>query len=153
MAGRGNGKIGGCVRCLVCRGYGRLSMTVSVFRSYLRCRNCARAVLLLTFSLAACVTWVKPGVPPEVRDRDLAQCQSLAYSRVPPDVRTVMISPAYIAPPATLCTEHHRETYCQYTPGYYVPPDYANVDANDSARSAQVYSCMSRLGYVQRASL
>ncbi|ETP63674.1 hypothetical protein BDSB_17450 [Burkholderia dolosa PC543] len=35
-------------------------------------------------------------------------------------------------------------------PGYYVPPEFANVDVNGDARDAQVGNCMTRQGYVQQ---
>ncbi|MEA3117442.1 MAG: hypothetical protein QOI13_712 [Paraburkholderia sp.] len=151
MAGWGNGNIGGCVRCFVSRGYGRFRMTADVLRC-LRRRYWALAAPLSALALSACVTWVKPGVPPEVRDRDLAACHSFAYSRVPPDVRTVMMSPGFITPGTVWCTNHHYR-HCRYIPGYYVPPVYSNMDMNDSERSAQIYNCMLRLGYVQKATL
>jgi hypothetical protein len=153
MVGRGNEKLKGCVRRLVAYGRGCFRATARTSQWFLRRCNRAPVALLLALPLAACVTWVKPGTPPEVRDRDLAQCQSFAYSSVPPDLRTVMTSPGFITPSTEWCVRNHHYAHCRYMPGYYVPPDYASVDVNESARSAQVYSCMSRLGYVLKSSL
>lgn len=108
------------------------------------------AAILIALPLAGCVAWVRPGTPPEVRDRDLAACEASAYNRVPPDVRTEMVSPGYITPPETWCREHHHHEHCRYMPGYYVPPEFANVDVNGDARDAQVGNCMTRQGYVQQ---
>lgn len=110
----------------------------------------ACAAILMALPLAGCVAWVRPGTPPEVRDRDLEACQASAYSRLPPNVKTEMLSPGYITPTQVWCRVHHHRELCRYEPGYYVPPEFANVDINQDARDAHVGGCMARLGYTQK---
>ncbi len=115
-----------------------------------RRRNALILVLCAPLLLAGCVTYVRPGATPAMRDSDLGQCQSLAYRRAPPELQTEMVSPAYVTPPAEWCRRHHHHELCRYEPGYYVPPEYANVDVNDAARNARIDACMSGRGYVKK---
>lgn len=114
------------------------------------------AALLITclFALAGCGKWVKPGVSPQVRDRDLTTCTYVGYQEVPVAPVVVADSGDYVSSQTSCQTYKDRNSRdskeheeCTYTPGYWTPPRESLIDSNDQARDASINSCMYSHGY------
>jgi hypothetical protein len=100
-------------------------------------------------SVAGCAPWTKPGATPEQRHAALAECQAMAYQKLPALMQPVEISPPQTVPPEMNCTTDKGRQSCSMTPGSYAPPVYANEDQNQSGRDAIVADCMYRQGWTR----
>ncbi|MGO4703022.1 hypothetical protein [Dyella sp. 2RAB6] len=106
-------------------------------------------MLLVALSLAGCTEWVKPGVSPQLRDRDLAACTSNSYREAFVD-QIVVQEPGYHTPGREVCEQRKGREECTYTPGYWTGPSERAVDANREWRDSLIADCMLQRGYYQQ---
>ena len=59
-----------------------------------------------------------------------------------------MTNPGYFMPQSTHCTKDRGHTHCHTTGGYFVPPSYGIVDANESGRHGAYRNCMFADGWL-----
>ena len=109
----------------------------------------SRVFLLLGLScLAGCTQyWAKPGGTALEFETVKARCETEAFQRFPPAMRTTLANPGYLVPMRTDCRPTPRGQDCFTTGGGIVPPTYSTMDLNSQPRSASYRSCLLTAGW------
>jgi hypothetical protein len=110
-----------------------------------------RSRLLLLFLLAllpGCAErWAKPGGTPQAFEAARTGCEAQAYGAFPPLPRTVLVAPGHFTPARQVCRRRGPFTDCWLEGGYWVPPQFAEVDDNQPGRRQQTRACLFAQGW------
>jgi hypothetical protein len=106
------------------------------------------AVLALLGAAAGCTEyWVKPGASEREFEVMRGQCSQRAYRRFPPMLYQTLSQEGHYAPAVSHCVTKGNSTECSKSPGGWVPPTYATIDANGEPRSQDIRSCYFENGW------